>query len=337
MKKLLCICGCSKRKRNTKKSSTIQTEATELKESIKTKRMDSFEQKKREQNTKKQENTPRQIKDQELKETKTQTEQTNKASTPSQWEDKSNSNNHQPEQKIELIISNEKDKDPELNNNESSAVIKAIESNIPVTQNKEKTEEEIILKIENKPLMIPMIRKEAEEEDEGEKWLIPKDSKLILPYERDVIEFSPNGLGRFLETLDNLTYAPLYNKNNLEINIRREGSPLNSTFFLFRSVYTQRKSELGENANVPNIVRLMYRIEDRVKWDTTLKLVKKYEGDEKVFVVRTWCHSVVFFISEREGLEKRMMFTYKGVPIVLSTSVSDDVINNYLNYNVVYS
>lgn len=307
--------------RINKKSPTNQTEATEFK-SMKAKRMDSFDQKKNEQNTRSHEITPRRDLDPKIKESLSETHQINQAQTGCKMDENlSVKEFNQP--KTEFIVSNHKDKAPELNNN-GPFYGKAIESNIAVNLYETKKEkEEAKQRIEKKPLICET--KVEKEEDENEKWLIPKDSKLICPHEIGVIEFSPNGLGRFLESLDNLPYAPLYNKNHLEITIRREGSPLSSKFYLFRSIYTQKKSELGENANVPNIVRLMYRIEDRVKWDPTLKLLKKYEGDENVFVVRTWCHSLVFFISEREGLEKRMMFRYKGVPIVLSTPVRDDV------------
>ena len=68
----------------------------------------------------------------------------------------------------------------------------------------------------------------------------------------------------------------------------------------------------------------MYDVDERVKWDKAVKKVEKFEGNDNIFTVRTWAHSVLI-ISEREGIEKRMIFKYDNAQYVFSTSVPDDV------------
>lgn len=171
--------------------------------------------------------------------------------------------------------------------------------------------------------------------------LIEENSPLICPYEKGIITFTKNGMIDFFNTLENMDgYKEFYNKKNLKIEIRTTGSPLNSEFYLIKALYTQKKSELGKNANYDNIVKIMYDVNIRNKWDKAIKKVEKFEGSNEVFTCRTWANAVLI-ISEREGIEKRMIFNKDNKQYVLSTSVPDDYIpeekgvvriTNYVNF-----
>lgn len=164
--------------------------------------------------------------------------------------------------------------------------------------------------------------------------LIDENSSLICSYEKGIIKYTKKDLVAFFNQLENLDgFKEYYNRKNLKIEIRTAGSPINSEFYLIKALYVQKKSELGKNANYEGIIRIMYDIDERLKWDKAVKKLEKFEGNDSVFVVRTWAHSVLI-ISEREGIEKRMIFKYNNAQYVLSSSVPDDVslliINCYL-------
>lgn len=206
--------------------------------------------------------------------------------------------------------------------NNSLSVQKTEKNNIDNDNTNKTQKKEIIIEEEENNNNIHI---QSKEESIDDQWLLPKDSHFITDYEKGIIEFSPNGLGKFVETLDQLPgFKTLFNKQNLEILINMSGSPITTEFCLIKTIYKQKKSELGSNANVQNILRLMFRAEDRANWDKVLKLVKRYEGDDKMFIIRTWAISFPL-ISEREALEKRMIFKYKGISHVFSTSVKPDV------------
>ena len=221
-------------------------------------------------------------------------------------------------------------------------------------ENEEKKEEE-----EKKENSIQIVEEEKKEEFQQSKFefgknglnsnkdindtdpLIDSNSPLICPYEKGIITFTKNGMVDFFNTLENMDgYKEFYNKKNLKIEIRTTGSPLNSEFYLIKALYTQKKSELGKNANYDNIVKIMYDVNVRNKWDKAIKKVEKFEGSDEVFTCRTWANAVLI-ISEREGIEKRMVFKKDNKQYVLSTSVPDDYIpeekgvvriTNYVNF-----
>ena len=171
--------------------------------------------------------------------------------------------------------------------------------------------------------------------------LIQDDSPLICSYEYGKITFTKNGIVSLFNTLCNIEgYKEYYNKNNLQLEIQTMGSPINSEFYLIKSIYTQKKKDLGTNASYDNIIKLMYDVNERIKWDKAVKQLEQFEGNENLLVVRTWAHSFMM-ISERESIEKRILFKYEdGAQYVFSTSVPDEYkpkidgvikITNYLN------
>ena len=135
----------------------------------------------------------------------------------------------------------------------------------------------------------------------------------------------------FIESqLNKDDYELLYNQNNLLLHFNKSGSILAKEFSLVKGRFVIPKKNLKEGVSLEDLVRLMYVPELRVKWDTSLKVLKKLEDWNENYVVRSWMHSPMFMVSEREVIDKRMEFYHQGVFYCVSTSVPEDV--KYLNF-----
>jgi hypothetical protein len=59
-----------------------------------------------------------------------------------------------------------------------------------------------------------------------------------------------------------------------------------------------------------------------------IKEYKIYESGENYAIFKFWMHSPIFFISEREVIDKRILFSQNGISYNLSTSVDNYVETN---------
>jgi hypothetical protein len=50
----------------------------------------------------------------------------------------------------------------------------------------------------------------------------------------------------------------------------------------------------------------MYKPEQRITWDKSIKNCRKIEENEDSYVIYNHMHSPIFFISERDTVEKRV-------------------------------
>ena len=156
--------------------------------------------------------------------------------------------------------------------------------------------------------------------------LLSPDSPLICDYEKNVITFTKNGFIKLFDelwALDN--YKNVYEKDNLLIEIRYEGTPMNDKFYLIRMIYKLPKAVLKYNKDVDSIMDYCYDLTLRPLWDEALKLIEKYEGNDNAYIVCTWGKSPVFFVSERETIEKRFRFKHENSTYVMSTSIPLDI------------
>jgi hypothetical protein len=152
--------------------------------------------------------------------------------------------------------------------------------------------------------------------------LLKEDSPLICDYEKGVITFTHNGfinLFNYLWNLDN--YKTTYDKEDLTIFLRYEGTPMNSNFYLIKMIYKIKKSDLKYNKDPDSIMDYCYDIKLRMLWDDALKLYERYEGNDNAFIICTWGKSPAFFISERETIEKRFRFSKDNAVYIMSTSI----------------
>ena len=156
--------------------------------------------------------------------------------------------------------------------------------------------------------------------------LLSPDSPLICDYEKNVITFTKNGFIKLFDelwALDN--YKNVYEKDTLLIEIRYEGTPMNDKFYLIRMIYKLPKADLKYNKDVDSIMDYCYDLTLRPLWDDALKLIEKYEGNDSAYIVCTWGKSPVFFVSERETIEKRFRFKHGNSTYVMSTSIPLDI------------
>ncbi len=177
--------------------------------------------------------------------------------------------------------------------------------------------------------------------------LISNDSPLICPYEKKAIKFTKRGLMNLFDELIKLDgWKNYWNKDNCIIDIRDKGSPINSEFYLIKTLYVIQKTELKYNKSIDNILKFIYGTEIRIKWDTSLKSLELIDGEElKNFVVDTWAKSPIYLVSERDGVEKRFVFKYDNIIYSFGTPVPDEFfpekknvirIINYMNFLKLY-
>ena len=250
-------------------------------------------------------------------------------------------------QTVQLTIKNLKKK-PEINLN-SSKIISSVKSEINLlSTNSTSNESESNCNLPHKEIndiKKPINKENIEKEKnnlenkiksslnlkdniEDDELLISEDSNLICEYEKNKITFTKNGLFEFFNKLFSLTeFKPLWDKDNLKIEIRDEGTPLTNEFCLVRATYTQKKSELGLNKSIENQLKFTYNPKFRTIWDEVIKEIKIFEGNDKNYVVLSWANSPCFLMSERYAIEKRFIVNKNNEILIFSTSVPDDYKN----------
>ena len=156
--------------------------------------------------------------------------------------------------------------------------------------------------------------------------LLKEDSPLICDYEKEVITFTHNGFLNLFNSLWNLdSYKNIYDKDDLTILLRYEGTPMNSKFYLIKMTYKLKKSDLKYNKDPDSIMDYCYDLKLRMLWDDALNLYERYEGTDNAFIICTWAKSPVFFVSERETIEKRFRFKKDNAVYIMSTSIPLDI------------
>ena len=156
--------------------------------------------------------------------------------------------------------------------------------------------------------------------------LLKEDSPLICDYEKDKITFTKNGLINLYESLWKLdNYKNIWDKDNLTIDIKYEGTPMNDKFYIIKMIYKLNKSELKYNKDTDSIMDYCYDDKIRMLWDDALKLYEKYEGNDTNFITCTWGKSPIFFVSERESIDKRFRFNRENCTYIMGTSIPLDL------------
>ena len=161
---------------------------------------------------------------------------------------------------------------------------------------------------------------------DDDELLLREDSPLICDYEKNVITFTHNGFLDLLNSLWNLdSYKSVYDKDDLSILLRYEGTPMNSKFYLIKIIYKIKKSQLKYNKDTDSIMDYCYDVKLRMLWHDALRAYERYEGTDSAFIICTWAKSPVFFVSERETIEKRFRFKKDNDVYIMSTSIPLDI------------
>ena len=176
--------------------------------------------------------------------------------------------------------------------------------------------------------------------------LLKEDSPLLYNFEKELhFKFTRKNL---IETFNKFwsldKYKKVWEKDNLIIEIRDEGSDFNNEFNLIKISYRQLKTEFNMSTDIKMIVDFFYEPSLRILWDNVLKNLEILEGDKKSnYIISTWAKSPVFFMSERESLEKRFLYKSpeENAYYIMSSSIPDELfplkkdvirITNYCNY-----
>lgn len=105
---------------------------------------------------------------------------------------------------------------------------------------------------------------------------------------------------------------------------------LNKELFLGKSIFTLARSEFKKPITLEYLAKMIYDPEERLKWDTSMKVLKKLEEGDEAYVIRSWMHSPIFMVAEREVVDKRVEFYHDGAYYNISTSAPQDVIQCFL-------
>jgi len=123
---------------------------------------------------------------------------------------------------------------------------------------------------------------------------------------------------------------------NLDIKVRKSGCELNNLIYVVIGIYKVAKKEFVEGITLEYMTNLIYNPDMRNKWDDGYKEFRKIEGDNDVYVIKSWMKSPMFIISERDIVEKRIEFIKENTYYNFASSLNDDVINYFL-YIIIYS
>lgn len=146
--------------------------------------------------------------------------------------------------------------------------------------------------------------------------------------EKNKIKYSKRTIVAMLDAaFADQDYQELYNKNNLIIAINSKGSFLTKEFQVVRSDFKYSKTNFPPNTTLKMIAKYMFYTGPRNEYDEQLKLFKVVEGDESSkCILHNWQKSPIFFISERDSVDKKCEFVQDGAYYLYESSI------NFENY-----
>lgn len=84
------------------------------------------------------------------------------------------------------------------------------------------------------------------------------------------------------------------------------------------------KKDLPKEINLNQLVEYMTGPSKRPKWDTGFNEYKLIEGSDSCGILYSWMKSPVFFVSERDGVDKKVDFYENKEFFSFSSSVPDE-------------
>ena len=177
--------------------------------------------------------------------------------------------------------------------------------------------------------------------------LLKQDSPLISDFEKN-ITFTKNNFMKLFDKYWNMDkYSNIYNKDNLIIDLKPDGSDINNKFPLLKVSYRQKKSVFKENADLQTLIDLRYIPLIRTKWEKEIKEMTIKDGIIGMnYVISSYSKTPTYFMSDRESLEKKFIFKNKegNAFYIIATSIPDNLFEvrkgyvrvfNYINFNKV--
>ena len=196
----------------------------------------------------------------------------------------------------------------------------------------------------NKSILYSKFGLNINKEIDFDEPLLKQDSPLISDFEKNII-FTKNNFMKLFDKYWNMDkYENIYNKDNLIMDLKPDGSDINNKFPLLKVSYRQKKSVFKENADLQTLIDLMYYPSIRTKWIKFPKDMELKDGDiDSNYVLNSFSKATIFFMSDRECLEKKFVFKNRegNAFYIISTSVPDNLfrvrkgyvrIFNYINF-----
>lgn len=148
----------------------------------------------------------------------------------------------------------------------------------------------------------------------------------------------------YYEFLESEDYKIFYNKEHLILS-SKDSSFLTKNFPLIKMEYKIPKKEFDKDIGIEDIVNTLKDFKNRILWDENIKEMEIMEEFDNSFIIHTSYNKPIFFISERDIIEKKVDFYFNNKYYSYSSSVSDELNEKYkenedviriLNYISVY-
>ena len=164
----------------------------------------------------------------------------------------------------------------------------------------------------------------TEKELEREMTIFPVGA--IRNEELNKIEFTQDGLLKFILNLQSLNYDTFYEENNLKIS-KRNSSDISDNFPLIRFEFKKNKSYYKKIPKIQDIIDVLTKPEIRNKWDDNIieyKIVEKLNNNSEIIKIITKKQLAInAIISEKEFYDKRIGIFKNGIYYLFSSSIPD--------------
>lgn len=152
----------------------------------------------------------------------------------------------------------------------------------------------------------------------------------IRAEERTKIDFTKDGLFKFIFNLQNLDYETIYNENNIIIS-KRNSSDISKKVPLIRFQIKKNKSYFAKAPKITKLIEVMANPKIRSLWDDNIleyKIIEKLNNYSEILKIITPSSEI---FSGKEFYDKRIRLLKDGVYYLFSSSIPDN--NNIISYD----
>lgn len=116
-------------------------------------------------------------------------------------------------------------------------------------------------------------------------------------------------------------------KENITVFIRKEGSDICNSYYIGKALITIPKSRFIAPITKEDFAKMIYKREERLKWDKGLKFGQLLETSNEISQIsRTISNKLLVIISERDFVDKRVEFNFNNAYYNFQSSIPEDVI-----------
>lgn len=157
------------------------------------------------------------------------------------------------------------------------------------------------------------------------------DKTWYSDIEKDKIRYTKRSIiALFNKTFDDTEFKNIHNKPPLTLDVKSSGTFITNKLQITRNIYTAPISSFPKGVSLRMISKYMLNVKERSSWDKSLKSYTIIEGSENGkeirCIIHNWMKSPMFFVSERDLVEKRFDFFHEGKFYSYESSVNDDYI-----------